>query len=221
MRPALPALAAGAALVLSGCSFSFFSGAAVPASSIEEDVIEYFLSSDREVTVTCPEDLEAEVGATLQCSLLEDERERVVEVVVDSVEEGQVSYSFRVLAAEASPDDAAQTGDTALGTAGQGSGDGQGEGTPRTAGPDDAVATSGTGDDQVFLLAADVEETIAAEVRAQTGEPATVTCPEDLIGVAGTRLVCDLSSTAGPASVEVVVDRVTETDIHYSFEVVG
>lgn len=248
MRPALAALGAGSALVLSGCSFSFFSGAAVPADSVEDDVVAFFLDSGREVTVECPEDLEAEVGATLECTMIEDERERVVEVVVDSVDEGQVSYSFRVLLAEGAAeegsgsadsgegsDGAAQTGDAASGTAGSGSGlgngagdgsgdgdgDGQGEGTAQTAGPgDDAAQTSGA-EDQVWLPAVDVEETVAAEILAQTGEAATVTCPEDLVGIAGTRLVCDITGPHGPASVEVVVDEVTETEIHYSFEVVG
>lgn len=90
------AAAAGTALVLTaaGCS----SVDAVPQGDIEERI-----SSDLEEQVgqtpddvSCPDDLEAEEGAEMECTLTAGEDELGVTVTVDEVDGEEVNYSFVV-----------------------------------------------------------------------------------------------------------------------------
>lgn len=96
----LIALAAGAATAtaLTGCSIF---GSSVPADEVEEKVAEEVESqTGTAVTVDCPEDLEAEEGATLECELTSETEQNTVEVTVDSVDDGTVNYSFLVVSGD-------------------------------------------------------------------------------------------------------------------------
>jgi hypothetical protein len=82
-----------------GCSASI--GGKSVAESEVEDKISVELGAQFEIAdlpVDCPEDLDAEVGTTMQCSLTDPTDGVVypVDVVVDSVEGDQANFSFEV-----------------------------------------------------------------------------------------------------------------------------
>nr|MDT0665218.1 DUF4333 domain-containing protein [Micromonospora sp. DSM 115978] len=93
------AIVAAIALAGAGCSASI-GGKSVSESEVE-DKISLELGAQFEIAdlpVDCPEDLDAEVGTTMQCNLTDPTDGIVypVDVVVDSVEGDQANFSFEV-----------------------------------------------------------------------------------------------------------------------------
>ncbi|WP_139978149.1 DUF4333 domain-containing protein [Nocardioides litoris] len=97
-RPTARRLLAAAPLAALALGLSACSSGAVPQSDVEDRI-----SSELEEQVgqapddvSCPDDLEAEEGATLECTLTAGEDELGVTVTVDSVDGDTVNYGIVV-----------------------------------------------------------------------------------------------------------------------------
>ncbi|WP_148058903.1 DUF4333 domain-containing protein [Bogoriella caseilytica] len=92
MKAAVVPVAAG--LLLAGCG-----GAVVEQGEVEAQVADQLEQMvGQRPNVDCPGDLEAEVGATMDCVLSEDGHpdEYLVSLTVTSVEDGVASWDFQV-----------------------------------------------------------------------------------------------------------------------------
>lgn len=95
LKPALAGLAALAATVtLGACGAS-----TVSADDVEKQITSKLQGSDGSTpdSAECPEELDAEVGATLTCSVTAGEEEFEVEVEVTKVEDGTANFDITVL----------------------------------------------------------------------------------------------------------------------------
>ena len=92
-RTALATLVLATAAALAGCSAT-----AVEAADVEDQVSTQLEAEVGEEPdkVECPEDLDAEVGATMTCVLTEGEDTLDVDVEVTEVDGSDVSFDIRV-----------------------------------------------------------------------------------------------------------------------------
>lgn len=84
------------ALAITGCSATL----AANRSQVEEAIAASLapqLPSQIE-NVTCPGDLRGEIGATLQCTMVVNDREHKVDLTVTSIEETRVNFTVEVVA---------------------------------------------------------------------------------------------------------------------------
>lgn len=95
LKPALTTLAALAAvLTLSSCGAS-----ALSAADVEKQITSQLKGSDGSTpdSAKCPDELDAEVGATMTCTATAGGDEFDVEVKVTKVEDGTASFDLAVV----------------------------------------------------------------------------------------------------------------------------
>lgn len=88
---------------LAGCSLEIGDSGKVPAEQVAQQVSDQLEARVGRApdAVECPEDLAAEVGATLRCTLTDGDDEIGVDVEVTAVDDSDVTFDIQV-------DDAAQ-----------------------------------------------------------------------------------------------------------------
>lgn len=92
------ALAAGAVVALAGCSLEVGNSGPVPASEVAQQVSDQLEARVGRApdAVECPDDLEAEVGATLRCTLTDGDTELGVDIEVTEVDGSDVRFDIQV-----------------------------------------------------------------------------------------------------------------------------
>ncbi|MGW6205721.1 DUF4333 domain-containing protein [Streptomyces sp. NPDC055089] len=140
--------------------------------------------------VTCEDDLKAEVGATIRCTLTDGGTKQGMTVTAKSVDGDKVNMDFKVDEAKdggasAEPTDAASTG---------------------TAGPSVAKA--------------EVARQGKAALTAQVGKaPDAFSCPEDLPAEVGATIRCQLASEGKQYGVTVTAKSVVNGKVSMDFKV--
>ncbi|MEV0783247.1 DUF4333 domain-containing protein [Streptomyces sp. NPDC050423] len=146
--------------------------------------------------VTCEDDLKAEVGATIRCTLTDGGKNQGMTVTAKSVDGKKVNMDFKV-------DDAAGAGSSA---------------DPE---PTDAASTgtdTGTGGQSVSR--AEVARQGKAALTAQVGKaPDAFSCPEDLPAKAGAVVRCRLVSEGKQYGVTVTAKSVLNGKVSMDFKV--
>lgn len=88
-------MVAVAGLLTAGCSVSV-GGGAVAADDVEAAIVEQLGAQFPVESADCPNDLEAEVGATTVCTMVSEGKNFEVTATVDTVEGDDVNYNVEV-----------------------------------------------------------------------------------------------------------------------------
>jgi hypothetical protein len=96
IRPAACAVGAATLLVVAGCSFSVGQDKTVPKASVADQISTKVndKAGQKPQSVTCPEDLKANVGASLDCQMTYDGQTYGVNVTVTSVDGDRVNFDI-------------------------------------------------------------------------------------------------------------------------------
>ncbi|WP_330239271.1 DUF4333 domain-containing protein [Streptomyces sp. NBC_00525] len=193
----LAAVSAGtlALFLVSGCSFSFGGDKVVKKDEVAEQAsagLEKQVGRAPE-DVTCEDDLKAEVGASVRCTLTDGGKKLGMTVTVRSVDGDDVKMDYKV-------DGGADSGASA---------------DPQPSGsPSGATGTAGAVDK------AEVARQGRAALAAQVGkEPDTFTCPQDLPARVGAMVRCRLTDGGSQYGVTVTAQSISGGTVHMDFKV--
>ncbi|MCP2255861.1 protein of unknown function (DUF4333) [Prauserella aidingensis] len=189
-----------AMLAVTGCSFEFSVGSTVDKAELEKQVMGALSEQDRRPEdVTCPDDLDSEVGATTTCTVTTRGGERDAKVTVTEVGENDRVQFDVVLSGDGdgsggSGDDSGESGSSAASDSADGSG-GDGAGSDGDGG-DGGRASDPPADDEIdrAALARQAAQSLSREVGQHLGD---VHCPEHVKAEVGATTRCVLTNPEG------------------------
>lgn len=177
-------------LAVTGCSFEFSVGSAVDKAELEKQVMGALSEQDRRPEdVTCPDDLDSEVGAATTCTVTTRGGERDARVTVTEVGENERVQFDVVLSGDG---DGSGSGG---GDAGESGSSEPSDGTDR-AGGDGGRASDPPADDEIdrAALARQAAQSLSREVGRHLGD---VHCPEHVEAEVGATARCVLTNPEG------------------------
>jgi hypothetical protein len=234
-------LASGAAALLAAaCSFSFGTSHTVSKSDVEGQISSKFPDSGgtKPSSVTCPNDLDAKVGAKMTCSMKVKDQPYLVDVTVTSVNGNDVKFDMQEKIGKDQVAQLISTKMTDLGGAKPDSVTCPGDLTGRvgaevncqmkvkgTTYNVNATVSSVNGSEITpdIVEAVDknqVANTISQKLADQVGrKPDSVTCPDNLKGAEGATLRCQLTDGNQHYGVNVTVTSVDGADVNFNIQV--
>lgn len=195
----------GMVTTASALTLAFLTGCSGSDGNISEDELESGIADQlesitgvRPADVDCPGDLDAEVDATMRCTVVADDGSEIEgTATVTEVDGGDASFAFQV-------DDELSAGP---------------DGTdPASADGGDATGAPGDG---AVILESYVEQQATDQLEQAVGQrPANIDCPGDIEAVAGTTMRCTLTANDGTQfGMTVEVTSVTGDNYHLDFQV--
>jgi predicted thioesterase len=234
-------LASSAAALLAGaCSFTFGSSHTVSKSDVEGQISSKFLDSGggKPSSVTCPNDLDAKVGAKITCSMKVKDQPYLVDVTVTTVNGNDVKFDMQekigkdqvqqLITAKMSdssgnkPDSVTCPGDLTGRVGAEVNCQMKIKGTSYNV---NATVSSVNGNEITPDIVETVDKnqvanTISQKLTEQVGrKPDSVTCPDNLKGAEGATLRCQLTDGSQTFGVNVTVTAVQGADVNFNIQV--
>lgn len=208
---ALPAAALVAAASMTGCSFNFSAGGSkVKSADVQTKVAtEIKAQTGKDATVSCPNDLEGKVGATLVCTAAVGGKTYPVNINVTEAKGTDVKYSWKL----------DTSGDTASQPSSQPPSSSPSSSKPSSARPSSSPSSDGSSG-TVTVSQQNVENEIASAVRRETGKEAGVDCPGPLEGRVGASMTCKLTVEGASAQQDytITVTRVEGKQVYFDIK---
>lgn len=221
-------------IALAGCSAEVSSGSAVTTDDLTQQVATQMTPDGaEEVAATCDGELEAEVGATQDCSVRVEDRDVAVRVIATEVEGKDVAFDIvPIMAAEdlEAAVAANYTAESEIIADCPGGLDGVVGAQQRctvTVGPDTVgveVSTTGLDGANIEFSAVPVlspeavAEAALGVIQAQGTGVENLTCADELRGEKGERITCDLVLNGKESELKVVVTKVDGLMVNFKLK---